>query len=107
MHCTIAPKKPLKPSKPQALMGKKPAKFALEGKVWNIVQTFLLHFTSSYISTQEYQENEHTLVVDKAELSQAVNIFGCKNATIQIKGKVNAVTLRKSILYSGCCTALK
>ncbi len=32
-----AGKRPVKPSKPQALMGKKPAKFALEGNKWIIV----------------------------------------------------------------------
>ena len=32
-----AAKKPVKPSKPQALMGKKPPKFALEGNKWIIV----------------------------------------------------------------------
>ena len=30
-------KKPVKPSKPQALMGKKPSKFVLEGTKWLIV----------------------------------------------------------------------
>lgn len=74
---TTAPKKPIKPTKPQALMGKKPAKFALEGKTWAI----------------ENQEDERSLILDEAQLNQAVNIFGCKNSTIQIKGKVNAVTL--------------
>lgn len=34
--CVLA-KKPLKPTKPQALMGKKPSKFALEGNKWVIV----------------------------------------------------------------------
>ncbi|KAJ7632469.1 adenylate cyclase associated N terminal-domain-containing protein [Roridomyces roridus] len=72
-----APKKPVKPTKPSALSGKKPAKFALEGKNWAI----------------EYQENETNLVVEDCQLSQAVNIFGCKQSTIMIKGKVNAVTL--------------
>ncbi|KAF5365719.1 hypothetical protein D9758_003279 [Tetrapyrgos nigripes] len=70
-------KRPLKPAKPQALMGKKPAKFALEGKSWVI----------------EYQEEERNLVVEDTQLNQAINIFGCKNSTIQIKGKINAVTL--------------
>ncbi|KAJ7738522.1 adenylate cyclase associated N terminal-domain-containing protein [Mycena maculata] len=70
-------KKPIKPSKPSALSGKKPAKFALEGKNWSI----------------EYQENEAGLAVDDCQLNQAVNIFGCKHSTILIKGKVNAVTL--------------
>ncbi|KAF7322852.1 C-CAP/cofactor C-like domain-containing protein [Mycena chlorophos] len=69
-------KKPLKPTKPSSLSTKKPAKFALEGKNWVI----------------EYQENQ-TVAVEDGQMSQAVNLFGCKNATVQIKGKVNAVTL--------------
>ncbi|KAI0747648.1 adenylate cyclase associated N terminal-domain-containing protein [Daedaleopsis nitida] len=72
-----AAKRPVKPSKPQALMGKKPAKFALEGSKWMI----------------EYQENQSALTVDNAELNQTVNLFGCKSSTIVIKGKVNAITL--------------
>lgn len=71
------PKRPVKPSKPQALAGKKPAKFALEGNKWAI----------------EYQENESALTVENVELNQTVNLYGCKNSTIIIKGKVNAVTL--------------
>ncbi|KAI0259950.1 adenylate cyclase associated N terminal-domain-containing protein [Gloeopeniophorella convolvens] len=70
-------KKPVRPAKPQALMGKKPAKFALEGNKWAV----------------EYQENEAALTVDNAEISHIVNIFGCKNSTILVKGKVNAVTI--------------
>jgi len=70
-------KKPLRPSKPQSLMGKKPSKFALEGIKWAI----------------EFQENESSLVVENAQLNQSVNLFGCKKSTIIIKGKVNAVTL--------------
>lgn len=34
---TAAPKRPAKPTKPHSLMGKKPAKFALEGNKWTIV----------------------------------------------------------------------
>ncbi|KAF7967661.1 hypothetical protein HWV62_33587 [Athelia sp. TMB] len=70
-------KKPLRPSKPQALAGKKPPKFALEGTVWAI----------------DNQEDVASLVVDQAQLNQSVSLFGCKNSTIIIKGKVNAVTL--------------
>jgi adenylyl cyclase-associated protein len=33
--------------------------------------------------------------VDDCQLNQAVNIFGCKQSTILIKGKVNAITLGK------------
>ncbi len=37
-NARIAPvKRPVKPSKPQALAGKKPPKFALEGNKWLIV----------------------------------------------------------------------
>lgn len=36
-----APKKPARPAKPQALMGKKPSKFALEGNKWAIVRVFM------------------------------------------------------------------
>jgi len=71
------PKRPTKPSKPAALSGKKPAKCALEGSKWVI----------------EYQENESSLAVEETELNHIVNIYGCKNSTILIKGKVNAVTL--------------
>ncbi|KAF8061566.1 adenylate cyclase associated N terminal-domain-containing protein [Lyophyllum atratum] len=71
------PKKPIRPTKPQALAGKKPPKFALEGNKWAI----------------EYQENERTLTVENGELNQAVNIYGCKNCTVVIRGKVNAVTI--------------
>ncbi|GBE82618.1 Adenylyl cyclase-associated protein [Sparassis crispa] len=77
-------KRPIKPSKPQALMGKKPAKFALEGNKWVI----------------EYQENESALAVENVELSQTVNLFGCKNSTLIVKGKVNAVTLVNCIKTS-------
>ncbi|KAI0948560.1 hypothetical protein AcV7_010454 [Taiwanofungus camphoratus] len=73
----VAPKRPTKPSKPQALAGKKPAKFALEGNKWII----------------EYQENEPALTVENVELSQTVNLYGCKNSTVVVKGKVNAVSL--------------
>jgi len=74
---SAAPKKPVRPVKPQALMGKKPAKFALEGNKWTI----------------EYQENEPAITVDNAEIGHVVNLFGCKNSTILIKGKINAVTI--------------
>ncbi|KAL1947333.1 hypothetical protein VTO73DRAFT_14294 [Trametes versicolor] len=70
-------KKPTKPSKPQALMGKKPAKFALEGNKWAI----------------EYQENQSALTLENVELSQTVNLYGCKNTTVIVKGKCNAVTI--------------
>ena len=47
----------------------------------------------AYISLQEYQENESSLAVEGGEISQTVNLYSCKNTTIHVKGKVNAVTL--------------
>lgn len=43
--------------------------------------------------SQDNQEDVASLVVDQAQLNQSVSLFGCKNSTIIIKGKVNAVTL--------------
>lgn len=37
------------------------------------------------------------MVVEGGEISQTVNLFNCKNSTVVIKGKVNAVTLGKWI----------
>ncbi|KAH8833527.1 adenylate cyclase associated N terminal-domain-containing protein [Flagelloscypha sp. PMI_526] len=73
-------KKPVRPSKPAALAGKKPAKLALEGSKWAI----------------EYQENEKSLILDEVQINHSVNIFGCKGSTIIVKGKVNAVTIVNS-----------
>ncbi len=76
-------------------MGKKPAKLALEGKNWSVVSVHIPNNVKPLISAQEYQEDEKSLIIEDCELHQAVNIFGCKNSVIQIKGKVNAVTLGK------------
>jgi len=43
--------------------------------------------------SQEYQEDQAALEVTDVEINQTVNLFGCKNTTVIIKGKVNAVTL--------------
>ena len=42
---------------------------------------------------QEYQENESALTVEDVEINQTVNLFGCKNTTVIVKGKANAVTM--------------
>ncbi|KAF8631426.1 hypothetical protein AX17_005103 [Amanita inopinata Kibby_2008] len=75
---TTAGRRPTKPSKPQALAGKKPSKFALEGNKWLV---------------EHYENLDNHLTVKDVEISHVVNIFGCKNTTIVIKGKVNAVTV--------------
>lgn len=89
-------KKPTKPSKPAALSGKKPPKFALEGNKWLIVGSSAPHAGTRLIyATQEHQENESSLIVDETGINQVVSLFACKNTTVQIKGKVNAVSLRE------------
>jgi len=56
---------------------KKPAKFELQGNKWVI----------------ENQSNNRELVISETEPKQTVYIFGCDNSTVQIKGKVNAITV--------------
>jgi len=55
----------------------KPPKFSLEGNKWVI----------------EYQVDNKTLVIADTEPRHTVYIYRCKNSVIQIKGKVNAVTV--------------
>ncbi|KAG0144922.1 hypothetical protein CROQUDRAFT_659362 [Cronartium quercuum f. sp. fusiforme G11] len=69
-------KRPAKPPKPSTFQ-RRPAKTQLDGNKWSI----------------EYHENSSSIVVENTEINQIVNIFGCKNSTILIKGKVNAITL--------------
>jgi len=55
----------------------KPPVFALEGTKWRI----------------EYQVNNKNIVIDNPETKHTVYIFNCKGSTIQIKGKVNTITV--------------
>ncbi|KAI3632860.1 hypothetical protein MIR68_008935 [Amoeboaphelidium protococcarum] len=54
-----------------------PAKFALEGNKW---------FVENY-------DGKKDIVIENAEMRQGAYIFGCNNCTIQIKGKIGAVTV--------------
>ncbi|XP_070796790.1 adenylyl cyclase-associated protein 2 [Pituophis catenifer annectens] len=49
----------------------------LEGKKWRV----------------EYQENKNDLLISDTELKQVAYIFKCNKSTIQIKGKVNSITI--------------
>jgi adenylyl cyclase-associated protein len=55
----------------------KEGKTVLEGNKWVI----------------EGHSNNKNVIVSETSLKQVVYIYGCNNSTIQIKGKVNAVTL--------------
>jgi len=55
----------------------KPPKFTLEGNKWCV----------------EYQVKNREIVISDPEPKQTVYIYKCSESTIQIKGKVNAITL--------------
>jgi len=55
----------------------KPPKLALEGNKWVV----------------EYQVGNKQVVIDQTEAKHTVYIYKCKDSVVQIKGKVNAVTL--------------
>jgi len=42
---------------------------------------------------QEYQKDNRNLLIGNTEMKHTVYIYKCENCTIQIKGKVNAITL--------------
>ncbi|KAJ3391326.1 F-actin-capping protein subunit alpha [Lobulomyces angularis] len=56
---------------------KGPPKLQLEGSKWVI----------------ENHNNNPSVIVDKTEIRHVVYIYNCQNSTVQITGKVNAVTL--------------
>ncbi|KAI8364889.1 adenylate cyclase associated N terminal-domain-containing protein [Choanephora cucurbitarum] len=68
---------PPTPNKPDKYTLKKAAKTSLEANKWVV----------------ENHENNHDIVIEETAINQAVYIFNCKNSTIRIKGKVNAVTI--------------
>lgn len=44
-------------------------------------------------SFQEYQEDKNDLVISETELKQVAYIFKCEKSTLQIKGKINSITV--------------
>ncbi|GAA5968176.1 hypothetical protein JCM11641_003758 [Rhodosporidiobolus odoratus] len=88
-----AGKGPQKPPKPSA-MQKKPAKTELDGNKWNI----------------ENHENNQSIVLENTELNHIVNVFNVKSSVIQIKGKINAVSLvncpKTSVLLDSAVSSL-
>ncbi|POW09405.1 hypothetical protein PSTT_06808 [Puccinia striiformis] len=88
---TVSPsssiKRPAKPPKPSNFQ-KKPAKTELVGNKWNI----------------EYHEGQTPIVIEETQINQVVNIFGCKNTTIQIKGKYQST--KTSLLFDSVVSSL-
>ena len=52
---------------------------------------------SSTPSLQEHHENESNLTISDTDISHTINLYGCKNTTVIVKGKVNAVTIGKRL----------
>ncbi|XP_014439738.1 LOW QUALITY PROTEIN: adenylyl cyclase-associated protein 1-like, partial [Tupaia chinensis] len=71
-----APKPQTSPSSKPATK-KEPASLELESKKWRV----------------ENQENASNLVIDDTELKQVAYIDKCVNTTLQIKGKINSITV--------------
>jgi len=77
---SVVPETVKKTTAPTSASGKTargPAKFGLEGNKWVI----------------ENQVDNQSIVIDKTEPKQVVYIFGCSQSVIQIKGKVNAISI--------------
>ena len=49
---------------------------------------------------QEYQVGNKTMVIDDTNIKQTVYMYKCENSTLQIKGKVNSITLGKTNVHS-------
>jgi adenylyl cyclase-associated protein len=88
-----APPKP--GSKPGSLKSKKPAKTALEGNKWSV----------------EYHEGNRSIVIEETSIGQTVNVFGCKDSIVHVKGKVNAIQMvsctKTSILLDTLVSSLE
>ncbi|KFR16528.1 Adenylyl cyclase-associated protein 1, partial [Opisthocomus hoazin] len=72
-----APKPACNANPSQKSSPKAPALLELEGKKWRV----------------ENQENATNLVISDTELKQVAYVFKCTNSTLQIKGKINSITL--------------
>ncbi|XP_066250754.1 adenylyl cyclase-associated protein 1 isoform X2 [Euwallacea similis] len=94
-----APFKPPLPKKPAAstksIAADKPPVFVQEGKKWLI----------------EYQKNRADLVVENAEMNNVVYVFKCENSTVQVKGKINSITLdsckKTSIVFDNLVSSIE
>uniref|UniRef100_A0A3P9L4J2 CAP, adenylate cyclase-associated protein 1 (yeast) n=1 Tax=Oryzias latipes TaxID=8090 RepID=A0A3P9L4J2_ORYLA len=65
------------PAASSAPVRKLPPVLELEGKKWKV----------------ENQEGAQNLVISETELKQVVYAFKCNNSTLQVKGKINSITM--------------
>jgi len=73
----------------------KPPKLSLEGNKWAV----------------EWQVNNKNIVISETEAKQTVYIYKCKGSTIQVKGKVNAITIddcqKTAVVFENCIASLE
>lgn len=72
----------------------KPPKFALEGSKWTV----------------EFQNGARDLVISDTEPRQTLYLYKCVNTTIQVKGKINAITMdscsRTSVVFESLVSTM-
>jgi len=80
---TLTPVTTFKPTptttttKPESKDSNKPPRVALDGKKWVV----------------EYQKDKKDIVITDTNASQVIYIYRCSNSTVQVKGKVNAISV--------------
>ncbi|KAF6107812.1 cyclase associated actin cytoskeleton regulatory protein 2 [Phyllostomus discolor] len=63
--------------------------------IWSELQAYIKehHTTGLTWSKTEYQEDRNDLVISETELKQVAYIFKCNKSTLQMKGKINSITI--------------
>lgn len=86
--------KPQIPLKTVGKAAKKPPKLELEGKKWIV---------------ENHVDNSNIQVTD-TEMKQTVYIYNCHNCTINVKGKINAITMdtckRTALAFEECISSM-
>ena len=70
----------------------------------DVMVSFVQQFSGDWVCVddervQEYQKDNRNVVISETEMKQCVYIYKCENSTIQIKGKVNAITIGRSLFW--------
>ena len=47
--------------------------------------------TQIFLLSQEHHENRRDLVIPNAQINQTIYVYQCKETTLQVKGKCNAI----------------
>lgn len=86
-------RKPVSAVKP--VSADKPPVFTRDGKKWLI----------------EYQKNKTDLIVENVEMNNVVYLFKCESSTVQVRGKINSITLdsckKTSIVFDNLVSSIE